>query len=678
MNETLIQRIRVIAEEKPDKIAVAFKTEQLTYSELNKRISKIAARICEFGIERGDRVLFSAVSKPEMVMMYLAIQFVGAVAVFVDKNSTQQNAINIFEDAQAKMFFTDKPMEVASKNITTYSLRKACTESTNKTVCYEIPKEDSLAELIYTSGTTGKPKGCMLTYKAINSIWENTVRGIGMKENDVILIPLPLNHSFALRVLRAGLSIGATVVLQNGFTFAKEIENNIEAYACTAIAIVPASVETVARQMQDRFFEIMGRFRYIEVSAGSLPINLRKNLTEKLPNTIIHNTWGSSESGGAIFLNVSEITKKYPEKIDALGKPLDNVAVKGVDEKGREIPIDNIHPGIMAIHGDMQMVGYWNKPEMTKKTIRDGWLITGDLVCRDEDGFYYMLGRADDIINVGGEKVSPVEVETVAMEYERVSECACVGVDDPNGILGSVPILYVVSKDSRFSENELRQIMSGKLEKYKQPFRVIEVLELPRNNMQKVDKNKLKAMWERHDVLPIVNETMQTIMTRRSIRKFTEKRIEREILESIVNAGYYAPSGHNMQTWQFTVITETSEIKRLKDISKKTAEDNDVYFFGWENPVAIILISNDKRNPYGCQDASCAAENIMLAAWSYGIGSVWLNPLMTLREKSPIKETLDGYNIPKNHIVWSAIAMGYPITEGALLKKKADVINWID
>ena len=133
-----------------------------------------------------------------------------------------------------------------------------------------------------------------------------------------------------------------------------------------------------------------------------------------------------------------------------------------------------------------------------------------------------------------------------------------------------------------------------------------------------------------------------------------------------------------MQTWQFTVITETSEIKRLKDISKKTAEDNDVYFFGWENPVAIILISNDKRNPYGCQDASCAAENIMLAAWSYGIGSVWLNPLMTLREKSPIKETLDGYNIPKNHIVWSAIAMGYPITEGAFLKKKADVINWID
>lgn len=678
MVETLICRIKTLAETQADKTALAFKNDSLSYSELDRKIRDVASRMSELGVERGDRVLFSALSKPEMAVLYLAIQYLGAVAVFIDKNAAPLNAVTIYRDADAKIFFTDKPMKGYEDACRVYSLRQVYSERGHEEIPYVAPEEDGLAELIYTSGTTGKPKGCMLTYKAVNSIWMNTIRGIGMRKDDITLIPLPLNHSFALRVLRACLYLGATAVLQNGFTFAKDIENNLDKYSCTSVAIVPASVETIERQMQDRFPEIMGRFRYIEVSAGSLSVDQRKRLTKQLPGTVIHNTWGSSESGGALFLNVTEIARDHPDKIAALGRPLEGICVRTLDEKGSAFASDRAHPGRMSIRGDMQMSGYWKKPELTAETLKDGWLTTGDMIYSDEDGYLYMLGRADDIINVGGEKVSPIEVENAAGEYENINGCACIGVEDPEDILGNVPVMFVEVKNNKYSEDDLRRFLSLRLEKYKIPVKFIELVELPRNAMQKIDRHALRAMWEKQGDGALFNETIQTIMTRRSVRRFTDEKIDRELIELILKAGYYAPSGHNMQTWRFTVVTKKEEMERLKAAAGEAAKANNVHFYGWDNPVLLILVSNDRRNADGCQDASCAAENMMLAAWSFGIGSVWLNPLMTLRDKQPVKEVLDDFGIPGNHAVWSTIAMGYPVADGVLLKKNPEVTRWIE
>ena len=677
MFETLVNRICQLGDSQPDKLAVAFKQETLTYRELKQKMMDMASRIAELGVQKGDRVLFSATSKPEMVAAFLAVQYAGAVSVFIDKNATADNAAFIYKDTGASIFFTDKPLKGYENDCRTYSLRGLYAEAGAAPVDYAMPQPDDLAEMIYTSGTTGTPKGVMLTYNAVNNIWNNTIRGIGMREDERILLPLPLNHSFALRVLRAGLYLGATVVLQNGFTFAKEIENNQTRYNCTAIAIVPASVETITRQMQDKFVEVMGKFRYIEVSAGSLTVEQRKRLTRQLPNTHLFNTWGSSESGGAVFLDVTK-NANHEKRIAALGVPLEGVDIKTLDEDGKEFKSDPEHPGRMALRGSMQMSGYWNRPDLTAATLRDGWLLTSDMIYITDDGYVYMLGRADDIINVGGEKVSPVEVENTAGQYPNIAECACIGVPDPEGILGSVPVMFVVPRSAKYSEEELKRFLSSKLEKFKVPISFVELVELPRNKMQKVDRKALKLMWEKQDTISLMNETIQNLMTRRSIRKFTDQSIPREVLEMIVTAGYYAPTGHNMQTWRFTVIRNPEEIQKLKEAARETAKANGVYFYGFENPAALILVSNDERNPYSCQNAACASENIMLAAWSYGIGSVWLNPLMTLRSKEPVSTLLDSYGVPANHVVWSMIALGYPVSEGTLLKKNKDVVTWIE
>lgn len=679
MFDTLIHRIGELAEVQPDQLAVAFKKDCLTYQELYRKIQTTGSVLRErFGVKKNDRVMLTALSKPEMVVAYLGIQYSGAVPVFADKNSTAENAALIYEDSGSCLYLTDKPMKGFEETVKLYSLRSICAEEVPEPfLAYEMPEPDDTAELLFTTGTTGKPKGVILTYKSVFNILKNTIEGIGIREDERLLLPLPLNHSFALRVLRAVLYQGASVILQNGFVFAKEIENNQAAFQCTALAAVASSMEILYRQMQNRFASVMGRFRYIEIGAGSLSVEQRKRFTALLPDTVIYNTWGSSETGGAIFINVSE-NAGDPKRVHSLGKPLPHVQIKVLDESGNEIQSDEQHPGRMALKGDMQMAGYWHQEELTAQTIVDGWLLTSDMVYLDADGYIYMLGRADDIINVGGEKVSPIEVENTAGECSGIRECACIGIPDPEGIVGQVPLLFVVPDGMGYTEEAARKFLADRMERYKLPQKYMLLDELPRNKMGKIDRKALRHLYETKDSEDLMNPVIQAILARRSIRRFTDEPIPRKKLEMILKAGFYAPSGHNMQTWKFTVIQNKVQIARIRETIKPVAKEKKVHFYGFENPACLILISNDRRNPDGCQDASCAAENMFLAAQSYGIGSVWLNPLMTICDEPEIRAMLDEFEIPAQHIVWSMAAFGYPAAPGSLLARKTDVVNWVE
>lgn len=152
----------------------------------------------------------------------------------------------------------------------------------------------------------------------------NTLTGIGMRNDDILLLPLPLNHSFGMRVLRACLLAGGTMVLQNGFGFARETELNIEQFQCNALACVPSSMDLMLGQMEDRAARIFGQLRYIEFGAGSLSVQRKRYLTQLLPNTELFNTWGSSETGGCLFLHVN----RQLDKVSAVGRPLEGIQVR--------------------------------------------------------------------------------------------------------------------------------------------------------------------------------------------------------------------------------------------------------------------------------------------------------------------------------------------------------------
>ena len=506
MAQTLAGQVLSLAKRQPKKPAVLFKKVSLNYKELADQVIRCGTFLSGLGIQRKDRVLFTALSKPETVVIYLGIQYAGGIAVALDKNASAENAWQIYSDTEASLFVTDRPCGEYMDQMRVFSLRElyaACVEDLQTPAAdplchllpYRYPDKEDIAEMIFTTGTTGKPKGVMLSYRAVYQISKNTIDGIGILPEDRVLVPLPLNHSLALRELRGALWQGATVVLQNGFAFAKDLEKNITELGCTGMVTVPASLELVRSQMQDQFAAIIGRLRYMEVGAGSLSVRQRKEFSALLPDTDLNNTWGSSETGGALFTKVHDVAKD-PVKIAAIGKPIPGVVIKMLDAEGNALSqTDHEHPGRLSLKGEMVMSGYWNREEATKDALREGWLVTNDLVYSDTDGYVYMLGRADDIINVGGEKVSPIEVENQAGEFPAIRECACIGVPDPKETLGQIPVLFLVKGDG-FSLEELKKYLNSHMERFKIPQEFIEVEALPRNRMKKLDRKSMRGIWD--------------------------------------------------------------------------------------------------------------------------------------------------------------------------------------
>lgn len=173
-----------------------------------------------------------------------------------------------------------------------------------------------------------------------------------------------------------------------------------------------------------------------------------------------------------------------------------------------------------------------------------------------------------------------------------------------------------------------------------------------------------------------MNHVLENIITRNSVRSFTNKKISRENLNLILKAAIYAPSGMNRQTWQFTVIQNRDKIQELaKAVQKSLNKDAGYNFY---DPDTIILLSNDKENTNGLADCSCAMENIFLMANELGIGSCWINQLKTICDETAIRELLKSYDIPENHIVWGIAALGYAKNPNVVKAKKENVIRFVD
>ena len=674
MFSTLVEAVLSHSKTNGDKSAVILKKTVLSYAQLAKLIRKTAGVLQEqYGISAGDRVMISGLSKPEYLVVLLGIQYLHAITVPLDKVWLEDTVLRLYDFIQPKAVITDMPVHRTGVNIVSLrGLYETVQNGVDTDLPYVLPEPDGIVEMLFTTGTTGTPKGVMLTYQNICSITNNNIEGVGIRPEDVVLDALPLCHSLGLREARMTLYVGATLVIQNGFSFPRELRANIEEFHCTGFVCVPAIMEQLTRSIEG-FSDLFRHFRYIEIGAGSLSYDLRKRLPQMLPETQIYNTWGSSESGGVIFLDVNH----RQDKITALGKPVSTAKVKVIGENGEEITATDINnAGRLAVSGKMIMAGYYNMPEVNRATLVHGWLYTNDLVYTDDEGFVYMLGRADDIINVGGEKVSPIEVENVATEYEKVRDAACIGVAD--SIMGQVPVLFVQT-DEPFAAEELDHFLAGKLETFKRPKEIIRVNEIPRNRMKKLDRKAVRKLWEqRGDTSKPDNEFIRTILSRHSVRKFTDKRIDRSILETLIAAGIQAPSGHNLQTWRFTVVTNQEMIDKIRKTGEMVAKREGTGFYGFHNPDTLILISNDRRNDCGIQDASCAAENILLAAHALGLGGCWLNGLMRIAEQPEIQKLLDELNIPGNHIIWSMIALGYPAIEDKAPARKTNVVNWVE
>lgn len=493
--EVLVNKVFENAIAYHDRLAVAYKNELLSYRTLANATINFSYELKELGATENNHIFISAVSKQETVVAYLAITLIGAVAVFLDKNATAELVEKLYAKIDGNLLLTDKKYSLSEK-VKTASLHEMYEKAVNGKVHISYPHVDRdserISEILFTSGTTGVPKGVMLSFRTISAVIMGDNNFNHHKKDDVLLIPTPLHHTLALRKLRTGLYNGCTCVLQNGFTFAKDLENNIIKYNCSAMECVPASFPIVEAQMKNRFSEIVGRLKLIEVGAGSLSENQKKKYVELLPKTKIICNYGASEVGGTvIFCNASNLIDNGLE--NALGKSDKQMAsLKIVDCDYNEFSSTHDNPGRLMIEGDMVFSGYYKDEENTKKSLVNGGYLSNDLAYI-KDGYICMLGRSDDLINVGGEKVYPVEIENAASQYHGIVECACVGIPDPEEITGQVPAIFVVKNDT-YNEVEFMGFLKKQVTKYQLP-KVIKYIEaLPRNAMQKIDRKVLRTM----------------------------------------------------------------------------------------------------------------------------------------------------------------------------------------
>ena len=300
------------------------------------------------------------------------------------------------------------------------------------------PDPEAIADVLFTTGTTGKPKGVVLTHSNLVAAATNINAFIGNTDEDIEVVPIPLSHSFGLGRLRCALVAGGAVVLTEGFLFPAKIFHALSDWKATGLVAVPAGFALLFRLSGDKLGEYAEQLKYIEIGSAPMPQSDKERLMRLLPSTRICMHYGLTEASRSAFIEFHASS----DKLGTIGKASPNVSITVRDERGEELPTGET--GELCVRGGMVTRAYWDAPEETQESHWGDWLRTGDLAYVDEEGHLYLTGRAKDMINVGGVKVAPQEVEEVLRKHPLIEDAACVGIPDPQGLAGEAVKAFLV------------------------------------------------------------------------------------------------------------------------------------------------------------------------------------------------------------------------------------------
>lgn len=487
---SILEAIRKYAQLTPDKLCVGDKKKSATYAEFWTMLKKAATYFKANGVEKGDIVVLRAAQKVEFLIGTLGIRLAGGVACPLEKAVKDDRILEIMSVVESKVYLAEKPVKNENiKNISFKEMYKVVSDEESPMEEFLMPESDDVAEILFTTGTTGKSKGIEITYKNNIAVAQNVVNNVEMGHDEVELITAPINHSLAIRRFYGDMYNGCAAILTDGFVFVEDFFKLLDNYKVTAITFVPAILDMVLKFAKDRFAKYDKQFNYIQLGSAPLSEEDKKILREIFPTVRLYNVYGSTESGCVVALEFS----KYIDKQKCIGKPAVNTTIFFVDEDRKEVEASPEKPGYMAFKGPMNMKGYYRDPETTKEALENGNIYTNDLGYIGEDGLVYLLGRKGEVINMGGLKIAPTEIEEVVMTHEKIKECACIPI--PDEFAGEAPKLYVVMNEGyEFDQKEIAKFMLEKLEAFKVPKVFEEIDELPRTFNGKIQRKKLKEL----------------------------------------------------------------------------------------------------------------------------------------------------------------------------------------
>ena len=470
--------IRDRARVTPARVGIEYEGREITYAELDDRSERLARDLVERGLERGDRVATLTANSPEHVEAFFACAKAGVMLMPLNWRLSPVELAYQLDDAEPALLLAgDEHVALADAALEEAGwapprARLGDVGAGAAAVDADVADDDGLL-LVYTSGTTGKPKGAVLTHG--NCFWTNVGFDLttGVSGDDVVLQVLPQFHcgGWNVQPLLAWWK-GARVILERGFD-PERCLNLISSRGVTTMMGVPANYLFLSQV--PGFDELdLSSLRRAVVGGAPMPEALLE-LWQRRGIDIVQG-YGLTEAAPNVLCLPPEDARR---KMGFAGKPYPYVDVE-LGEGGE-----------LLVRGPNVFPGYWRNPEATAETLAGGWLHTGDIAERDEEGYYRIRGRVKDMFVSGGENVYPAEIENVLLEHPAVLDAAVVGVEDERW--GEVGVAFVVATAS---EDELRELCRRKLARYKVPkaFRFVD--ELPRSAMNKVLKDELRATYE--------------------------------------------------------------------------------------------------------------------------------------------------------------------------------------
>ncbi len=467
--------------------------KEVSYSELFSEANRVARVLSEkYKIGKGDRVAVLAMNELEYVFVFFAVQRLGAILVPVNFRLTPREVNHIISDSKPKLVLFQEAFKSVIENLTFKDYQTALfqgpgsfIEETIRASSSEVPfiaVENDPAMILYTSGTTGAPKGAVISHSMIfwNSI--NTGLRLNVSQSDCTVIFLPFFHTSGWNVLTTPfMHRGAKVVFLKKFD-SEQILSLSEKENATILFGVPTTMEIMSRSPNFEKYNL-SKIRYAIVGGEPMPVELIKTWHKKgIP---IRQGFGMTEFGPSVFsLNEEDALRK----IGSIGFPNFYCDAKIVNSEGAEVGANEI--GELILRGPVCMMGYWNNPKATAETIKEDWLYTGDLARKDEEGFFYIVGRKKDMFISGGENVYPPELEQVIRSAPGVVEVAVIGV--PDSKWGEVGKAFVVVDQSSVTAEVLYNHCAQNLAKYKIPKHFVFMDALPKGDSGKILKRKLQ------------------------------------------------------------------------------------------------------------------------------------------------------------------------------------------
>lgn len=463
----------------PQKTAIIAGNLEVSYADLAHRISLSAQYFKTSGLQKGDRVVVSASKCVEFVYAYFGAHMAGLICVPIDSEINSVRLQRIEDCAQPKLLIGEIRNKETRKVI---PFAEVTAEDEAET---SFPQSSDIADILFTTGTTGLPKGVSLSFENQMAAAEQINAFIGNSSDDVELLALPISHSFGLGRLRCVFAKGASIVLLGSFASMKKFYAEMDRCKVTGFGMVPSSWKYIQKMSGTKLADYAHQLKYIEIGSAFMPEADKRHLMELLPTTRICMHYGLTEASRTAFLSFHDDA----EHLMSVGRPSPGCELAIFNDKGERTALGE--DGELCVAGNHVCVAYWGQGELDfRKDFYGKYFRTGDWGYMDADGYAYLKSRIKEIINVGGKKVSPVEVEEVLNTMNGIAESACIGVKDD--VMGEVVKAFVVGTLSASDDESIKKYAMAHLENYKVPAFIEHVPELPKTPSGKLQRLLLK------------------------------------------------------------------------------------------------------------------------------------------------------------------------------------------